>query len=59
MIKSNGACFYNDKMEDDEIGSHVTCIVETSSAYELLVKKKKPEGKRPLGRTKMDLKETG
>lgn len=39
-----------------KLAGHVTCKVETRSAYELLVRK--PEGKRTLRRTKMDLKET-
>jgi hypothetical protein len=39
-----------------KLAGHVTCKVETKSAYELLVRK--PERKRPLGRIKMDLKET-
>jgi hypothetical protein len=39
------------------LAGHVACMVETRHAYELLVRKS--EGKRPLGRIKMNLKEIG
>jgi hypothetical protein len=44
------------KLRRMKLSGHVTCKVETRSVYEFLVRK--PEGKRTLGRTKMDLKET-
>jgi hypothetical protein len=53
------------KVEEDEVGGHVTRMGEKRNVYRLLVRK--PEGKRPLGRPrrrwidkiKMDLLEIG